>query len=83
MIKIDFEITKDEHTFKDAIHLPEDHTHTDDDIEAMKQKRFDDWYTLVTTEQPEEEIVEVLTDEIEEFIGEGEVEETIINEVTE
>ena len=30
-------------TFADAIHLPDDHTLTDADIEAMKQQRFDNW----------------------------------------
>ena len=55
MISIDFEISKDGYTFKDAIVLPEDHGLTDDQIEAMKQKRFDDWYAIITA--PNEEIV--------------------------
>jgi adenine/guanine phosphoribosyltransferase-like PRPP-binding protein len=55
MISIDFEISKDGYTFKDAIVLPEDHGLTDDQIEAMKQKRFDDWYKIITA--PEDEIV--------------------------
>lgn len=55
MVKIDFEIERDGYMFKDALHLPEDHTFTDADIEAMKQQRFENWYTFVTT--PTEEII--------------------------
>jgi len=53
---INFEITQDGYTLKDAIVLPDDHSFTEAEIEAMKQKRFDDWYAIVTA--PQEEIVE-------------------------
>ena len=44
MIKIDFSKTHDAYgTFADALHLADDHTYTDDEIEAMKQQRFDAW----------------------------------------
>jgi hypothetical protein len=44
MIKIDFSKTHDAYgTFADALHLAEDHTFTHDEIEAMKQQRFDAW----------------------------------------
>lgn len=64
MISIDFEITKDGYTFKDAIVLPENHGLSDEQIEAMKQARFDAWYTLITT--PQEEVVpeEPVIDEV-------------------
>jgi hypothetical protein len=55
MVIIDFEISKDGHTFKDAIHLPENHGLTDAEIEAIKEKRFNDWYTIVTTIEAEPE----------------------------
>lgn len=57
MIKIEFEMDKDGMIFRDAIVLPDDHNLTDSQIEAMKQKRFDDWYAIVTAveEQAEEE----------------------------
>lgn len=58
MIKIDFEMEKDGYKFRDAIHLPEDHVLTDAEIEAIKQERFYRWYTIVTTPQPESEVVE-------------------------
>ena len=44
--------------FKDAIHLPENHTYTNDDIEAMKQTRLDNWIAIVTAPQPEYKIDE-------------------------
>ena len=46
---INFEITKDQYTLKDALVLPDDHTFTDEELEAMKQVRFDNWYKIVTT----------------------------------
>lgn len=55
MIKIDFEVSKDGQVFRDAIHLPEDHTLTDAEIEAMKQARFDAWYAIITTPEESEE----------------------------
>ena len=49
MIKIEFE--KVDSTgllvYRDALYLPEDHTFTDDQIEAMKQERFNRWYDIV------------------------------------
>lgn len=66
MISIYFEITKDGYTFKDAIVLPENHGLSDEQIEAMKQARFDAWYTLITT--PQEEVIpeEPVIDEVNE-----------------
>ena len=44
MAIIDFSKTHETYgTFADAIHLPDDHTFTDAEIEAMKQQRFDNW----------------------------------------
>jgi hypothetical protein len=34
-------------TFRDALHLPDDHTFTDGEIEAMKQQRLDNWIALI------------------------------------
>lgn len=50
MLKIDFEKTDLEGKFiyKDALYLPEDHTFTDIELEAMKQERFDKWLALVS-----------------------------------
>lgn len=63
MIKIDFEITKNRMTLKDAIHLPKNHQYTEAQIEAMKQKRFDDWYAIVTAPQKDEVVEETVEQE--------------------
>jgi len=54
MIKIDFVIEQNGERFVDALHLEDNHTFTDEEIEAMKQARFDNWYTLINT--PTEEV---------------------------
>lgn len=53
MIKIDFEKTTTDGTlrFCDAICLPDDHTYTDEEIEIMKQTRFDNWLSVITLQQ--------------------------------
>ena len=47
MIKIDFEFDSSYGVFRDALHLPEDHTFTDAEIQAMKQERYDNWWAAV------------------------------------
>ena len=54
MIKIDFVIEQNGERFADALHLEDNHTFTDEEIEAMKQARFDNWYTFINT--PTEEV---------------------------
>lgn len=54
MIKIDFDFNTDYGVFRDALHLPNDHTFTDEEIQAMKQQRVDNWIAIVTTPPAEE-----------------------------
>ena len=56
-MKIDFEFDTPHGVFRDALHLPDDHTFTDDEIQAMKQQRVDNWIVVVTA-PPVEEVVE-------------------------
>lgn len=49
MIKIDFEILMKHGVFKDAIYLPEEHTYTEQQIEDMKQARYQAWLDHVDT----------------------------------
>lgn len=49
MIKIDFEFETAYGKFADALHLPDDHTFTDAEIQAMKEQRRDNWIAAVTT----------------------------------
>jgi hypothetical protein len=51
---ISFEITKDGYTFRDAIVYDDSvDFFTPEQISEMQQKRFDDWYAIVTAvEEP-------------------------------
>jgi hypothetical protein len=58
MTKIDFEFDTPHGMFRDALHLPDDHTFTDEEVQAMKQQRVDNWIAVVTAppvETPPEE----------------------------
>lgn len=57
MIKIDFEFDSKFGVFRDALHLPDDHTFTDAEIEAMKQQRYDNWMAIV--DAPPADVVDV------------------------
>ena len=47
-MKIDFEYATDYGVFRDAITLPDNHSYTDDELEAMKVSRRDKWIAVVT-----------------------------------
>ena len=53
-MKIDFFFSSQYGTFSDALHLPDDHSFTDAEIEAMKQQRFDNWIAVITAPPTEE-----------------------------
>jgi hypothetical protein len=53
-MKIDFSFSSQYGTFSDALHLPDDHSFTDAEIEAMKQQRFDNWIAVITAPPIEE-----------------------------
>ena len=55
MIKIEFEMTRDGKTFRDAIVLPIGHGYTEAQLQELQQKRFDDWYEIVAGESVKEE----------------------------
>lgn len=48
MIKIDFEFDSQFGVYKDALYLPENHTYSEEEINAMKQERFDNWCVVIT-----------------------------------
>jgi hypothetical protein len=54
MIKIDFEFDTPHGVFRDALHLPEDHGMTDEQIDAMKQQRLNNWLAVVNPPPAEE-----------------------------
>jgi hypothetical protein len=54
MIKIDIEFDTPYGVFRDALHLPDDHTFTDAEIQAMKEQRRDNWIAIVSAPPVEE-----------------------------
>jgi len=64
-IKIDFTKTSNDGTYSytDALHLPENHSFTEEQIEAMKQERFDNWLNMILNPP-------VVTEEISEPVPE-------------
>ena len=66
MIQIDFEITSSDglNVYKDALYLEDDHSFTDEEIEAMKQQRFDNWIKIITTPIETTNITEELIQEV-------------------
>ena len=55
MIKIYFQFETPHGKFADALHLPDDHTFTEAEIQAMKQQRVDNWIAIVTAPPVEQE----------------------------
>jgi hypothetical protein len=47
-MKIDFEFETQYGKFADALHLPDDQAFTDEEIQAMKQQRLDNWIAVIT-----------------------------------
>jgi hypothetical protein len=59
VMKIDFEFTTSYGVFRDALHLPDDHTFTNEQITAMKQERVDNWlFAIENPPEPEPEMIE-------------------------
>jgi hypothetical protein len=61
-MKIDFEFQTKHGLFRDALHLADDHTFTEAEIEAMKVARCDAWLAVVTAppvEEPEKDYIEI------------------------
>ena len=51
MIKIDFEFETEHGVFRDALHLPDNHSFTEEEIENVKI----DWDDLLTPTRPEDQ----------------------------
>ena len=54
-MKIDFEFETEYGVFRDALHLPDDHAFSEDEITAMKQQRVDNWIAVITA--PSQEVI--------------------------
>lgn len=58
MIQIIFEFDTKHGTFRDALYLPEDHTFTEAQIQAMKEERRDNWISAVENPPVEQAVAE-------------------------
>jgi hypothetical protein len=61
-IKIDFEFTTKYGKFRDALHLPDDHGLSQEQIAEMQQERLDNWLFYVENPpepEPEPETIEL------------------------
>ena len=54
MIKLDFEFETQYGVYRDALYLEENHTFTDQEVDAMKQQRVDNWIDII--ENPPAEV---------------------------
>lgn len=63
-MKIDFCFDTQYGKFCDALHLSDDHTFTDEEIQAMKQQRLDNWIAAVSYVPTEEELAEMEAQEL-------------------
>ena len=62
MKKIDFEFQTQYGVYRDALYLDDNHSFTEQEIEAMKQERVDNWIAVITA--PSEEVVEAPVEDI-------------------
>lgn len=58
-MKIDFEFDTPYGKYRDALHLPDDHTYTQEQIVAMQTERLNNWINVVENPPPAPEIVEI------------------------
>lgn len=58
MIAISYTKTDGINVFSDTLHLEDDHSFTEDEIEAMKQAAYEQWLSVIYSAT--EEIVEII-----------------------
>jgi hypothetical protein len=58
-MKIDFEFETKHGVYRDALYLDDNHSFTEQEVDAMKQQRVDNWlYIVGNPPVPEPELVE-------------------------
>lgn len=51
MVKIDFAFETQYGNYNDALYLPDDHSLSDEEIDAMKQQRLSNWLAVIESPQ--------------------------------
>lgn len=54
IIKIDFEIDRNNMIFRDALYLPINHNLSDAELDALKEERYTNWMLSLSPPQPQE-----------------------------
>lgn len=54
MQQIIFEFPTQHGVFRDALYLPDDHGLTDDQVQALKQERLDNWLSFVAAQSSQD-----------------------------
>jgi hypothetical protein len=67
-MQIEFEFETDHGRYCDALNLPDDHSFTDEEIQAMKQQRLGNWLAVVTTPPEDPNVIDVEAKIIDEVI---------------
>ena len=62
-MKRNFSFDTEYGVFSDAISLPDDHTFTDNEIEAIKKERLSNWIAILEA-PPSEEVIETPVEDI-------------------
>lgn len=52
MVQIPYTYTDGTFNYSDALYLPEGHSFTEEQIEAMKKERFDNWKAFILNPPP-------------------------------
>jgi hypothetical protein len=73
-IKIDFTRSDGQFNYSDALWLPADHTHTEQEIETMMDERFANWKNLILNPPPMPEFVEEESGNTEDTSSSGNIE---------
>jgi hypothetical protein len=63
MIKIEFEKSDGLYKFRDAIVLPENHQYTEQQLEDMKEERFQSWLSMITESSEDEDALDEIIEE--------------------
>lgn len=64
-MKIDFSLETKHGVYRDALHLDDNHSFTEQEIEAMKQERVDNWIAVIETPSSEEVVETPIEDIVE------------------
>ena len=81
MIKLDFEFETQYGVYHDALYLEDNHNFTEQEIDAMKQQRVDNWLDLIENPPPSTFEYTIIEPMSEDTIVEPMPEDTIVDSI--